>query len=137
MNAEDQSEIRNLIARVAWLTDQWESHEQFVANYVEDCSWQIQGQPLYEGRAGLSRRLDETLHGKLCGPGLPTRHCVMSTEVIPDGGNDNLAMVKSYVIMMSMKDGIPIPVAYGEYYDKVRCEQGRWLMVSRLIVPFW
>jgi hypothetical protein len=135
MTAADDAAIRNLIGRVAWLTDNWKSKEEYLSNYTLDCSWQIEGMQAYLGHKGMGERLQFVLDNGICGPGLATRHCVTSMEVIAHADDPDTATVQSFCIMLSMKDQQPIVSSYGEYHDTVRRENGRWLMVKRHIRP--
>ena len=38
MDARDELDIRNLIARVAWMTDNWTSRDEYLANYTADAT---------------------------------------------------------------------------------------------------
>ena len=58
---EDELAIRNLIARVARLTDQWTRVEELTAEYTTDCEWQIEGGPAYCGREGIARRIQANI----------------------------------------------------------------------------
>lgn len=136
MDPQDDMEIRNLISRMAWLTDQWSAPEDLLAHCCMDYSWQIEGMPAYVGHEEIARRLKEMLDLGVCGPGLPTRHCVTSTEVLAQEHPD-IAMVRSFVIMMSMDKGHPVALGYGEYHDELRRENRRWMMAKRYCVSFW
>lgn len=137
MDVRDELEIRNLIARVAWLTDSWTTTGEYVANYSDDCSWELEGVAPYRGHDGLARRLIEMLDAGVCGPGLPTRHCVTSLEVIGDPDHPESATARAFVIMTTMKDGAPALEGYGEYHDSVVKRDGRWLIAQRKGIAFW
>jgi SnoaL-like domain len=134
VTVEDELRIRNLIARVAWETDQWKSTESYTANYTEDCIWEIAGQdPTYRGHAGLSLRLREMLEAGICGPGLPTRHCITSLEVIADPVDSDAALARSFAVMVTAENGKSSVSLYGDYEDSVRRSGDRWLISRRLI----
>jgi hypothetical protein len=130
----DDAAIRNLIARVAWLTDTWSSTDEYVANYTEDATWQILGtDAVYRGHAGLRRRLQEMLALGVCGPGLPARHFVSSLEIVPRGGSDGVwPLARSFAATLTVKDGNTL-FSYGEYHDTLRKVGERWLIHERLI----
>jgi hypothetical protein len=73
---------------MAWLTDKWASPEECLSNCTDDFSWEIEGMPAYVGHEGMSRRLREMQQQGICGPGLRTRHCVTSVEVMSQGQAD-------------------------------------------------
>ena len=136
MDTSDSEEIRNLIGRLAWLTDTWSTVEEYLSNCSEDYSWQIEGLPAYVGHQGVARRLREMLDEGICGPGLPTRHCVCSMEILPQL-DPAKAKVRSFVIMMIFDSGVPIVAGYGEYHDDVRREKGKWVMAKRYCIAYW
>src|SRR5262249_41805945 len=78
MNVSDELEIRNLIARVARLTDKWTVQQDVLKEYTADCIWHLDGTPPYYGHEGLSRRMNEVLASGICGPNVPMRHLVAS-----------------------------------------------------------
>lgn len=134
VNVEDELKIRNLIARVAWETDQWQSTKSYTANYTEDCIWEIAGQiSTYHGHAGLSRRLQEMLEQGICGPGLRARHCITSLEVIADPLDRDTAVARSFAVMVATENGKAAVSLYGDYEDTVRRVGDRWLIYRRLI----
>ncbi|WP_166462645.1 nuclear transport factor 2 family protein [Amycolatopsis acidicola] len=134
MDVRDELEIRNLIARVAWLTDTWSEPSDYIALYTEDCTWQVEGQQVYRGHTGIRQRMQEMLEQRVCGPGVPARHCVTSLEIIPDAERSDVAMARSIGLMMSMSPyGRPVPAIYGEKYDEVVKNAGVWKIRARLI----
>jgi hypothetical protein len=82
MDVTDELAIRNLIALVARVTDQWRTPEQLAALYIEDCLWHLEGMEPYVGRAGIIRRAIEMRDAGICGPGSMTRHIVSTPEVV-------------------------------------------------------
>lgn len=131
MEPRDELAIRNLIARVARLTDKWSSEQDYLENYTEDCIWHLAGTEPYHGHAGMGRRLREMLEAGICGPGLAMRHCITSLEVSGDESDPNVATAQAFVIMVSHRDGIPGVFAYGEMVDTVRRVDGRWKIAIR------
>ncbi|KXU33791.1 hypothetical protein A0J57_03895 [Sphingobium sp. 22B] len=137
MEVADELAIRNLIARVARVTDQWETLEQLAAEYVEDGVWHLEGLEPYVGRQGIMRRAREMQEAGICGPGTPMRHIVSTPEVIPDPARPDEATVISFVAMGNMKDGKALLEGYGQYTDTVRKVDGRWYLVKRYGNAFW
>ncbi|MDO9435916.1 nuclear transport factor 2 family protein [Hydrogenophaga sp.] len=134
MDPVDDAAIRNLIARVAWLTDTWSTTEEYVVNYTDDATWQILGTgEVYRGHDGLKSRLMEMLALGVCGPGLPARHLVGSLEIVPGGGSDGAGpLARAFVTTLTMKDSKP-SFSYGEYHDTLRKVGEHWLIHERLI----
>jgi hypothetical protein len=139
MDARDELDIRNLIARVAWMTDNWTSIEEYLLNYHEDATWEIEGHGQYQGHEGIGRRVQEMLDQGVCGPGLPARHSVTSLEVIPDDVDPSSAVARSFGVMISTIDGEPVVVSYGQKHDYVRKGvDGVWRVSRRVIgVQAW
>jgi hypothetical protein len=131
MNVENELAIRNLISRVAWLTDQWTEVSQLQNEYTEDCIWHTEGIEPYHGHAGLARRMLEVKEAGICGPGLPMRHCVTSLEVLADPNDDNAAIARHYVLLLITKGDESIVTAYGQTRDTLRCVDGRWRIAIR------
>jgi hypothetical protein len=137
MDVADELAIRNLIARVARITDQWETPEQLAELYVEDCVWHLEGIDPYVGRTGFMRRAVEMRNAGICGPGSATRHIVSTPEVIPDRADPDSATVIAFVAMGGMREGKASFEGYGQYTDLVRKVDGVWLMAKRYGVVFW
>ncbi len=134
MNLDDELAIRNLIARVSWFQDKWMSKDEYLSNYTQDCVWQVEGDIPYQGHDGLSNRLQFVLDVGMAGRGLPSRHCVTSLWVEPDGENPNIAVARSHCIMMVLQaDGSPTAGGMGDYIDVCRRENGVWRIASRFI----
>jgi hypothetical protein len=131
MNIENELAIRNLIARVAWLTDQWKDVSELQNEYTEDCIWHAEGIEPYRGHDGLARRMLEVKQAGICGPGLPMRHCITSLEVIADPKDENAAFAHSYVIMPITKGDESIIWGYGQMHDTLRRVDGRWRIAVR------
>jgi hypothetical protein len=137
MDVTDELAIRNLIALVARVTDQWRTPEQLAALYIEDCLWHLEGMEPYVGRAGIIRRAIEMRDAGICGPGSMTRHIVSTPEVVADPADPNSATVIAFVVMGGMRDGKPVFEGYGQYTDQVRKVNGTWYMAKRYGVAFW
>jgi hypothetical protein len=136
MTPEDDCEIRNLIGRVAWLTDKWETHEQYLENCTDDFHWQVAGDEPYIGHEGMARRLQEMLDLGVCGPGVPSRHHVTSVEVISQDDPDR-AKIQSFLVMVTAGGPAPVVAANCDYHDEARRVNGRWLLSKRYIVADW
>ncbi|MHA3795373.1 nuclear transport factor 2 family protein [Sphingomonas sp. YL-JM2C] len=137
MDVSDELEIRNLIARVARLTDQWSVEGDLADQYVEDGIWHLEGSDPYHGREGIARRAREMRDAGVCGPGTTMRHIVSTAEVIGDPERPDEATVFSFFIMGDMIAGAAGMAGYGQYRDRVRKRHGRWYMAERHIAAFW
>jgi len=132
MTVEDELAIRNLIGRVAWLQDQWTSTDEYVQNFTKDCAWKSDSGQVQSGHQGLAGRLRHALEAGIAGPGIPSRHCITSLEVIPDTTDANKATARSYVLMVGVDGDGPQIMAYTDYVDNVRREDGVWQIAERL-----
>ena|SRR5271167_1075559 len=134
MDARDELDIRNVVARIAWLTDNWSSVEEYLANYTPDATWEIDGSPPYVGHDGIGRRVQEALDVGLCGPGLPARHCVASMEVTPDPMDQRRAVARRYGFTIDLAGTDPQIKAYSEKHDHVvKDADGMWRVTRRVI----
>lgn len=136
MTPQDEAAIRNLIGRIAWLTDKWSTTEEYLESCTTDIWWELNGTPPYSGHDGMARRLEEMLEAGVCGPGIPTRHHITSL-FITAGNTPDTASVRSFVMMTCMVDGAPILAGYADYYDEVRKVDDRWLLARRYCETFW
>jgi hypothetical protein len=132
MTVEDQLAIRNLIGRVAWLQDQWTSTEEYLQNFTKDCAWKSDNGQVQSGHQGVAGRLHHALDAGIAGPGIAARHCITSLEVIPDASDADKATARSYVLMVGVNGGGPQIMAYTDYVDNVRREDGVWRIAERL-----
>jgi len=134
MEVKDELDIRNLIARIAWLTDNWSSIDEYIANYTPDATWEIEGLPPYVGHEGIGRRVREVLAEGVCGPGLPARHCVASLEVIPDPTDPTRAVARHFGFTIDLVGADPQIKGYSQKHDHVRKDvDGVWRVTRRVI----
>lgn len=131
MDVTDELAIRNLIARVARFSDNWTVEEDLTENYTEDCIWDLKGFPPYHGRDGIKTRMNEMREAGICGPGIPMRHIVGAIEVIGHEDDPDTATAYSFLVMPSMKDGVPFLLSFGEYEDTLRRVDGDWKIAVR------
>lgn len=131
MDVADELAIRNLIARVARLSDKWIVEEDLTVNYTEDCVWELAGFPPYCGREAVKRRMNEMLDAGVCGPGMTLRHIVGSLEVVGHPDDPDTATAYSFLIMPNMTNGMPFLLSYGEYVDTLRRVDGTWKIAIR------
>lgn len=127
---EDDLAIRNLIARVAHLTDDWSTTEEYVANYTKDCVWEIPESDPYEGHEGMTRRLNEMVEQGVCGPGIGARHCLTTVEVTLAG---DVAESRSICLFFVQTDVSPTLAAIARYVDTVKRTAEGWKLARRVI----
>jgi hypothetical protein len=134
MDVRDELDIRNLVARIAWLTDNWSSIEEFLENYTPDATWEIDGLPPYVGHEGIGRRVEEVLDEGVCGPGLAGRHCIAAIEVIPDPTDPKRAVARHFGFIIDLLGGDPQIKGYSQKHDYVhKGDDGVWRVTRRVI----
>lgn len=109
---KDELEIRNLLARLAQLSDHGEL-EDYVQLYTEDAHWDMPGRPLQGHDAIRQGGLDRRGAGT-AGPGSASRHLVTTTVVDVDGDR---ALAESYWQFFVDTTSRPIAQVMGHYRD--------------------
>ena len=129
----DEIEIRNLIARLAHISDEGTA-DDYASCITEDSIWRNTIGPGQErrGRAdcleGLKQRWTPGKYGT--GPGSNTRHIVSTTVVCM---KDGVATAKSYVQLIADSHRIPSFKMMFLYEDEFRRTQEGWKLAQRQI----
>ncbi|MDN3357614.1 nuclear transport factor 2 family protein [Actinomadura sp. DC4] len=128
-SAEAEAAIRNVLARIAHLSDMGDI-EEYGAQFTEDARWEMSGVPVKEGRAriqeaGVARRAEGAT-----GPGSDTRHVVGTTAVTVDG---DTAVAESYWQFYADTATAPVLRSMGHYRDTFRRTPEGWRLAERLI----
>jgi hypothetical protein len=127
--AVDELEIRNLVARVALLTDTGDPWE-YGSLFATDAAWAMPGAPR-SGRDDIVQGLLDRRQAGACGPGTNSRHVISNLTVTIDGEDD--ASADSYLLFYIDIDAKPSLRAMGRYHDRFRRTQGSWLLSRREI----
>jgi uncharacterized protein (TIGR02246 family) len=92
----DELEIRDMVARVAHLTDTAEELDEYMALYTEDATWGPQPGAFDSttGHAAIEAGVRERRAAGIQGPGTNTQHVVNTTSVRFDG--PDTAKVRAY-----------------------------------------
>ncbi|HVB93155.1 MAG TPA: nuclear transport factor 2 family protein [Acidimicrobiales bacterium] len=124
-----ESEIRNLIARIAILADQGDLDE-YIEQFTEDAVWAFPTAPRH-GRADIragaeARRADGTT-----GPGTATRHLITTVAVRVDDADS--AVADSYFVFLQNTTTSPTIFNMGAYHDTFVHQGNAWRLARREI----
>lgn len=126
---EDELEIRNLIGRLARLTDIG-TVEEYLDVFTDDAVLEIPGRPV---RSGIEELRSGSLGGRetgAAGPGSNTMHFLGATTVDLDG---DTATVHTPFVLFRDTSTSPAPAMVGRYHDQfVRTPEG-WRLRHRTI----
>ncbi|SEG93949.1 conserved hypothetical protein [Thermomonospora echinospora] len=122
-------EIRNLIARFAFLSDTGEDPADLLALFTDDAVWVV-GDVTAVGRAEIARSMTGRASG-VTGPGSGNRHLVTNLEVRVTGPDS--ATARCYWLLVAGGD-VTRCRAVGEYHDTLRREAAGWRLARRRVV---
>jgi 3-phenylpropionate/cinnamic acid dioxygenase small subunit len=125
----DELEIRNVLARIAHLSDAGEL-DDYGAQFTEDARWEMPGGPAKCGRAeiqasGAARRAEGAT-----GPGSHTRHVIGTVAVSVDGDS---AVAQSSWQFYADTATAPVLRLMGHYRDTFRRTPHGWRLARREI----
>jgi 3-phenylpropionate/cinnamic acid dioxygenase small subunit len=127
-----ESEIRNVVARLAHLADDAKLDE-YLDLYTEDGSWGHDDNPPFVGREGLRAGAEQRIHDQVQGLGTGRRHINTTLAVTVVGPDD--ATAESYFLYLATKDvDHPQVLGTGRYLDRFRRTPDGWKLASRRIV---
>ena len=127
--AEDDAQIRNLIATLAHCADEGDE-QAYSSLFAEDAVWEIKDSAIARGLAEIMEGVRERWAKKITGPDSNTRH-VITTSVVTLQGNS--AEAKSVFQFYANVHKTPNLVAVGTYEDKFVRSGHRWQLARRLI----
>jgi uncharacterized protein (TIGR02246 family) len=129
MNAADELEIRNVIARLALLADMGDLDE-YASLFTEDAEWNMPGGPK-NGRADIhAGAVDRRAAGGV-GPGTNTRHVVGTVAV--KAVDDDTATAEAYFQFYVDSATAPALRLFGHYDDTFRRTPDGWKLARRQI----
>jgi 3-phenylpropionate/cinnamic acid dioxygenase small subunit len=126
----DELEIRNLIARIARLTDDGDP-DDYAGCFAEDGSWVIPDAPRH-GRPDIREGLVVRRNIKACGPESNARHLV-TTVVVTADGSDTASAESTWLYCTELRKG-PIVRATGRYFDDLSRTGSGWQVARRQVV---
>lgn len=125
----DEAEIRNLLARIAQLSDEGEL-DDYVACFSESAIWGGAGFPERKGHAAILEGARERRATGTAGPGTQTRH-LLSTSVVEVEGDR--ARVRSVFLFYRDTKAVPKLDRMGVYDDSLRRTPSGWKLDLRMI----
>jgi hypothetical protein len=135
----DESEIRNLIAKLAIFADGADDLTQYGALFSEDATWGILPEkgkaPLFAPVKGRSNILAAALQRRkdgVSGPGTHAYHSIMMTAV---DVKENRASSTSYFVFIKNADVKPSVDMFKIYKDQFVRIGEEWKLAARLIEP--
>jgi 3-phenylpropionate/cinnamic acid dioxygenase small subunit len=130
-NIADELAIRNLVARIAHLSDQSEDLDVYLACFTEDADWNFPIGAAHGHAEILAGALGRRSSG-LTGPGSHSRHIISTIDVRVDGSD--VATSDAYFVFLVETDVAPRMMNNGHYHDTwVRTPTG-WRVKVRDIV---
>jgi 3-phenylpropionate/cinnamic acid dioxygenase small subunit len=127
-----ESEIRNLVARLAHLADEAKLDE-YLDLYTEDGSWAHDADQPFVGPEALRAGAEQRIAAHVQGPGTGTRHINTTLWVAIEG--PDTATAESYFLYLATKDvERPEVLGTGRYLDRFRRTANGWKLASRCVV---
>jgi hypothetical protein len=136
-----ESEIRNVVARLAHLADDGDIDE-YLSLLAEDASWGTTGRPVRQGHADLRARVLEDRASGVQGPGAASRH--LNTTLWVEVDDEDHAHAESYFLYITNANGgspgstdresAPVLQLTGRYRDTFVRVGGRWKLQTRRIL---
>jgi ketosteroid isomerase-like protein len=129
-----ESEIRNLVARLAHLADDGDLEHEYLPLFTEDASWGIVGTDMTaNGHAEILAAAQDRRRSGIQGPGSGLRHINTTLWVSVDTPDD--AHAESYFVAISTKspDGLALR-STARYVDTFRRTSDGWRLADRSIV---
>lgn len=126
----DEAEIRNLLVRIAQLSDEGEL-DDYIACFSESAIWGGAGFPERKGHAAILEGARERRASGTAGPGTQTRHLLSNSVVEVEGDR---ARVRSVFLFYRETKAVPKLDRMGVYEDSLRRTPSGWKLDSRTIV---
>jgi len=130
----DESEIRNLVGRIAHLSDDGELEPDYLALFTDDGSWGVIDNDdfRYRGHAEILAAAKERRAAGRQGKGTGLLHLNTSLWVSVDG--PDTAHAESYFIVISTKtEAGPAIMGGGRYIDTFRRTDEGWKFLDRTV----
>jgi len=126
----DESEIRNLLSRIAQLSDEG-TLEDYIGCFTEDATWGGSGFPVRKGHEEILAGARERRGSGIAGPGSNSRHLISTSHFEIDG---DTARARS--IFLFYKDTLTTPRVdvMGVWEDDLRRTDEGWKLAGRTIV---
>ncbi len=126
----DEAEIRNLLARIAQLSDEGEL-DDYIACFSDSATWGGAGFPERKGHAAILDGARERRVSGTAGPGTQTRHLLSTSIVEVDGDR---ARARSIFLFYRDTKTAPKLDRMGVYEDAFSRTPSGWKLSSRTIL---
>jgi hypothetical protein len=130
MSVEDELAIRNILARVAHITDGRGPLEEYLTLWTEDSTWESPVAGSFQGHAGHLERHARYRAAGVQGPDADSFHLVTTVYVRVDG--DEASSMSSW-LYVSSTDSEPKIEDVGTYTDTLRRTPEGWKLSSRKV----
>ena len=137
MAADDDAQIRNLVAGLAQTADSGEV-ASYVSLYTEDAVWEMPGNPLVglaadrrTGRDDIAAGVMDRRDAGVQGPGSHTLHVITTLRVEIAG---DIATARSYWQYYSDTASGPTLRGIGQYRDIIRRTPEGWKVAQRTVI---
>ena len=133
MRVADEVEIRNLVARLAHLTDSdSDDLTEYISLFTEDAVSVHPGEADREGHSQILERGRERRRIRNHGPGTHTEHITTTLWVRTDGG-DTATAVSKFLFFAKTNVAEPTLLRMGRYDDAFRRTPDGWKLSRREI----
>jgi ketosteroid isomerase-like protein len=133
LRAADEVEIRNLVARLAHLTDSdTDDLKQYISLFTDDAVSVHPGEADRKGHAEILERGRERRRIRNHGPGTNTQHITTTLWVQADGG-DTATAVSKFLFFGKTNVAEPTLLRMGRYDDTFRRTTDGWKLARREI----
>jgi 3-phenylpropionate/cinnamic acid dioxygenase small subunit len=136
-HADDDAQIRSVLARIAQLADAGDLDE-YLSLFTEDAVWAMPDNPSVgmvanekRGHAEIRAGAEERRASGLQGPGTQSRHVLTTTAV--SVGSDDRATVRSYFMFLVDTTTTPSVRTAGQYDDVLVRTADGWKLSHRTI----
>ena len=128
--ADDELEIRNLLARVVHITDGRGTLDDYMKLWTEDCWWHSPVAGSFKGHQGLIERHEKYRGAGVQGPEVDSFHVLTSVWVDVDG--DTASSMSTWMLITQARDNPKIQ-DIGTYSDTLRRTPEGWKLATREI----
>jgi hypothetical protein len=129
--ADDELAIRNLLARVAHLTDgRGGNLDDYVELWTDDCTWSSPVAGTWHGHDGHRSRHERFRKAGVQGPGASSFH-VLTTVWVDVQGEEADAL--STWMLVTRWSGAPSVEDIGTYTDRLRRGPTGWRLATRMV----
>ena len=132
MSIKDETEIRNLVARLAIQAD-GDDIDQYIALFTEDAEWRMSlpdGETRSVGHADIKAAALQRRAAGVQGAGSHTRHAITTLAIEVRGAT---ATGRCYMLVLKNADATPVVSGMVVYDDHYRKTPEGWRLASRRV----